>query len=41
MVNISSAMAVQFAEAVENMTEKIRRLGPNPLRDARDSDIEE
>jgi coenzyme F420-reducing hydrogenase delta subunit len=34
MVNMSSAMAVQFAEAVEAMTEKIRELGPNPLREA-------
>jgi F420-non-reducing hydrogenase iron-sulfur subunit len=41
MVNMSSAMAVQFAEAVEDMTEKIRELGPNPLRDTRGSDIEE
>jgi coenzyme F420-reducing hydrogenase delta subunit len=38
MVNMSSAMAVQFAETVENMTEKVRELGANPLRDARDSD---
>lgn len=32
MVNLSSAMAVQFAEYVREMTEKIRALGPNPLR---------
>ncbi len=32
MVNLSSAMAVQFAEYVREMTEKIRELGPNPLR---------
>lgn len=32
MVNLSSAMAVQFAEYVREMTEKIRQLGPNPLR---------
>ncbi len=32
MVNLSSAMAVQFAQAVEEMTETVRRLGPNPLR---------
>lgn len=31
MVNMSSAMAVQFAEEVEDMTHKIRELGPNPL----------
>jgi coenzyme F420-reducing hydrogenase delta subunit len=41
MVNMSSAMAVQFAEAVESMTQEVRELGPNPLRDTRDSDIEE
>ena len=33
MVNLSSAMAVQFAEYVREMTEKVRELGPNPLRD--------
>lgn len=41
MVNVSSAMAVQFAGAVEDMTRVVRELGPNPLRDTRDSDIEE
>jgi coenzyme F420-reducing hydrogenase delta subunit len=41
MINISSAMAVQFAEAVEDMTQQVRELGPNPLQDARDSDSEE
>jgi len=34
MVNLSSAMAVQFAEHVREMTEKVRELGPNPLREA-------
>ena len=32
MVNLSSAMAMQFAEAVKTMTEELRELGPNPLR---------
>jgi coenzyme F420-reducing hydrogenase delta subunit len=32
MFNLSSAMAVQFAEYVRQMTETIRKLGPNPLR---------
>lgn len=41
MVNLSSAMAVQFAGAVEQMTEEVRELGPNPLRDLRDSDTPE
>ncbi len=31
MVNLSSAMGVQFAETVTGMIEKIRGLGPNPL----------
>ncbi len=31
MVNLSSAMAVKFAEAVQEMTEQVRALGPNPL----------
>lgn len=34
MVNLSSAMAIQFAEHVEEMTKKVQELGPNPLRDA-------
>jgi coenzyme F420-reducing hydrogenase delta subunit len=32
MVNLSSAMGVQFAELARELTERIRRLGPNPLR---------
>jgi hypothetical protein len=32
MVNISSAMAGQFAEAATQMSQRIARLGPNPLR---------
>ena len=31
MVNLSSAMAVCFAETIVEMTERIRELGPNPL----------
>ena len=31
MYNMSSAMGAQFAEAAAEMTERIRRLGPNPL----------
>lgn len=34
MVNLSSAMAGSFVKAAEEMTEKIRMLGPNPLRSA-------
>ena len=32
MVNLSSAMAVQFAEEIRSMTETVRELGPNPLK---------
>jgi len=32
MVNVSAAMGAQFAEAVTEMTEKVRELGPNPLK---------
>ncbi len=32
MVNLSSAMGAQFAEAVSEMIEKVRELGLNPLR---------
>jgi hypothetical protein len=35
MVNISSAMAGQFAAAAAEMTEQIAALGPNPLRSPR------
>ena len=33
MFNLSSAMAGQFAEATQEMTEKIEALGPSPLRE--------
>lgn len=32
MFNLSSAMASQFAEYVEEMTHQVEALGPNPLR---------
>jgi coenzyme F420-reducing hydrogenase delta subunit len=32
MVNISSAMGSQFASSAAEMTEEIRKIGPNPLR---------
>lgn len=32
MFNLSSAMAGQFVEMTKEMTEKIKTLGPNPLR---------
>ncbi|MFQ5910158.1 MAG: hydrogenase iron-sulfur subunit [Thermoplasmata archaeon] len=32
MFNLSSAMAGRFAEIIEEMTERIRKLGPSPLR---------
>jgi len=31
MVNLSSAMAVQFAEIIAEMIGQVRELGPNPL----------
>lgn len=34
MYNMSSAMAKQWAEAVTEMDETVRRLGPSPLRKA-------
>ena len=33
MENVSSAMGAQFAELVENMINRLRELGPSPLRD--------
>jgi len=32
MYNLSSAMARQFVEAVEEMTIQIHDIGPNPLK---------
>jgi len=32
---VSSAEAPRFAEVITNFTEKIRNMGPNPLRQAR------
>ncbi|MBN1146108.1 MAG: hydrogenase iron-sulfur subunit [Anaerolineales bacterium] len=32
MINVSAAMGGQFAWSAAEMTEEIRRLGPNPLR---------
>ena len=33
MINISSAMGGQFAWSAAELTEEIRRIGPNPLRE--------
>jgi coenzyme F420-reducing hydrogenase delta subunit len=35
MINVSSAMGGQFAWSAAEMTEEVRRLGPNPLRRAK------
>lgn len=34
MINISSAMGAQFAWSAAELTEEIRRMGPNPLRNS-------
>jgi len=36
MINVSSAMGGQFAWSSAELTEEIRRLGPNPLRNGKD-----
>jgi hypothetical protein len=33
MVNISSAMGIQFATIAEEMTAEVIKLGPNPLKE--------
>jgi coenzyme F420-reducing hydrogenase delta subunit len=33
MVNVSAAMAAEFVTKVKEMTQRIRALGPSPLRD--------
>jgi coenzyme F420-reducing hydrogenase delta subunit len=35
MVKMSAGMGERFAEVAERITEKIRALGPNPIRAAR------
>ena len=35
MINVSSAMGGQFAWSAAELTEEIRRLGPNPLRNGK------
>ena len=32
MINVSAGMGVQFAQLVTDMSEKVKELGPNPLR---------
>lgn len=34
MINVSAAMAGQFAWSAAELTEEIRQMGPNPLRDS-------
>jgi hypothetical protein len=33
MTNISAAMGVQFAQTATDLAQKIKQLGPNPLRE--------
>ena len=35
MINLSSAMGGQFAFSIAELTAEIKRLGPNPLNDAK------
>ncbi|MCL5104940.1 MAG: hydrogenase iron-sulfur subunit [Armatimonadetes bacterium] len=41
MFNLSSAMGGAFAEIVQTMTERIKKLGPSPLRQAREKVLQE
>jgi F420-non-reducing hydrogenase iron-sulfur subunit len=40
MVNLSAAMAPTFVASVQEMVEKVRELGPSPLRDSRQLESE-
>jgi F420-non-reducing hydrogenase iron-sulfur subunit len=40
MANLSSAMASEFARVATEFTEQIHQLGPNPLKSARQPEIE-
>jgi len=33
MLNLSSAMGLQFAESMREITERLRGIGPSPLHD--------
>jgi coenzyme F420-reducing hydrogenase delta subunit len=35
MINMSSAEAQKFADAASEMTERCKRLGPNPVKKAK------
>jgi F420-non-reducing hydrogenase iron-sulfur subunit len=35
MFNMSASMGPKFAEVVDEMTERVRKLGPSPLRQVR------
>jgi coenzyme F420-reducing hydrogenase delta subunit len=37
MYNLSAGMGVRFAEIAREITEKIKELGPNPIRSAREA----
>lgn len=41
MINISAAMGGQFAWSAAEFTEEIRRLGPNPLNNSNDQQIDQ
>jgi hypothetical protein len=36
MINVSAAMGAQFAWSAAELTEEIKRLGPNPLKSTED-----
>ena len=38
MINVSAAMGGQFAWSAAELTEEIRRIGPNPLKDGASQD---
>ena len=40
MENVSSAMGAQFAGLVSDMTDRLRELGPSPLRDLQDTALQ-
>jgi coenzyme F420-reducing hydrogenase delta subunit len=37
MYNLSAGMGVRFAEIAREITEKVKELGPNPIRSAREA----
>jgi hypothetical protein len=41
MFNMSASMGPKFAETANEMTERVRKLGPSPLKNGQHKDVKE